>query len=79
MTRQDRYTFTATAKKNTTSNIDETVKYPLKNKKKHFKKEIMDLFHKYGYLQNDKDYEVTFKITSGNIAWININSIEIIK
>lgn len=43
------------------------------------KKELLKIFQKHGYLKEGKDYEVTFKTTSGNIAWININSIEIIK
>ena len=48
-------------------------------RKKELKKDLMALFRKYGYMQEDMDYEVRFKTTSGNIAWININSIEIIK
>ncbi len=47
--------------------------------KKQFKKELIDVFRKFGYLSGEKDYEVRFRITSGNIAWININRIEIIK
>ncbi|MDO8281739.1 MAG: hypothetical protein Q7U10_03805 [Thermodesulfovibrionia bacterium] len=47
--------------------------------KKQLKKELLDTFRKFGYLSDVKDYEVTFRTTSGNIAWININSIEIIK
>lgn len=47
--------------------------------KKQFKKEVLDVFKKFGYLDGNKDYEVTFRTTSGNIAWININSIETIK
>jgi septum formation topological specificity factor MinE len=47
--------------------------------KKQFKKELLDVFKKFGYIEEDKDYEVKFKTTSGNIAWININRIEIIK
>lgn len=49
------------------------------DEKKQFKKEVINVFRKFGYLAGEKDYEVTFKITSGNIAWININRIEIIK
>ena len=41
------------------------------------KKEVLEVFRKFGYLGEEKDYEVTFKTTSGSIAWININSIEI--
>ncbi len=48
-------------------------------KKKELKKELLNVFKKFGYLSDDKDYEVTLRTTSGNIAWININSIEIIK
>ncbi len=47
--------------------------------KKQFKKELMDLFQKYGYLLKEKDHEIRIKTTSGNIAWININIIETIK
>ena len=43
------------------------------------KKALIDIFQKFGYVKNDRDYEVKIKITSGNIAWINISSIEIIK
>jgi hypothetical protein len=49
------------------------------NTKKQFKKELMELFQKFGYLSEGKNYEVTFRTTSGNIAWVNINSIETIK
>lgn len=48
-------------------------------KKKLFKKELMDVFQKNGYLIESKDYEIKIRTTSGNIAWININSIETIK
>ena len=48
-------------------------------KKKQLKKELLEVFRKFGYLSEDKDHEVTFRTTSGNIAWININSIETIK
>lgn len=51
----------------------------VKSDNKQLKKELMDVFHRFGYLYEGKDYEVTFRTTSGNIAWININSIEIIK
>jgi len=61
-------------------NTDRNTRHGLKDdEKKQFKKELLDIFKKYGYLSEDKDYEVTFRTTSGNIAWININSIEIIK
>ena len=50
-----------------------------RKRKKELKKDLMALFQKYGYMQEDIDYEVRFKTTSGNIAWININSLEIIK
>ncbi len=49
------------------------------SEKKQFKKELMDIFRKYGYLVDGKDYEIKIRTTSGNIAWININSIETIK
>ena len=49
------------------------------NSKKQLKSELMGVFKKFGYLSEDLDYEVTFRTTSGNIAWININSIETIK
>ncbi len=51
----------------------------LPNSKKQFKKEVMDVFRKFGYLAGENDYDVTFKITSGNVAWINIKRIETIK
>jgi len=47
--------------------------------KKQFKRELMEMFQKYGYLSEGKDHEVTFRTTAGNIAWISINSIETIK
>jgi len=47
--------------------------------KKRFKRELLELFKKYGYMTDEKDHEVTFRTTSGSIAWININRIEIIK
>ena len=50
-----------------------------KDNKKQFKKDLMDLFQRFGYLSEDKDHEVTFRTTSGNVAWISINSIETIK
>jgi|GEM_PF-6178725 hypothetical protein len=46
---------------------------------KELKKELLEVFRRFGYLNDDKDYEVTFRTTSGNIAWINIKGIEIIK
>jgi plasmid replication initiation protein len=49
------------------------------NSKKQFKKDLMDLFQKFGYLSEGKNHEVTFRTTSGSIAWISINSIETIK
>lgn len=48
-------------------------------KKKELKKELLNVFKKFGYLNDDKDYEVTLRTTSGNIAWININRMETIK
>jgi hypothetical protein len=47
--------------------------------KEQFKKELLAVFQKFGYALGDKDHEVTFRTTSGNIAWINIKRIEIIK
>lgn len=49
------------------------------NDKKQFKKELIDVFQKFGYLSDGKDHEIKIRTTSGNIAWININSIETIK
>ncbi len=46
---------------------------------KELKREVLEVFRRFGYLNDDKDYEVTFRTTSGNIAWINIKGIEIIK
>ncbi|NOZ69653.1 MAG: hypothetical protein GXP46_10535 [Deferribacteres bacterium] len=48
-------------------------------KKKEFKRELMNIFRKFGYLEEKKDYEIRIKTTSGNIAWINIRGIETIK
>ncbi len=50
-----------------------------KDNKKQFKKDLMDLFQRFGYLSEGKNHEVTFRTTSGSIAWISINSIETIK
>ncbi len=52
---------------------------PVSYRKKLFKKELIEVFQKFGYLGEGKDYEVNIRTTSGNIAWININSIETIK
>jgi hypothetical protein len=43
------------------------------------KQELMNVFLRFGYLVKEKDYEVTFRTTSGNVAWISINSLETIK
>lgn len=51
----------------------------IEEKNKRFKKELIEICRKFGYVEDGKDYEVKFRITSGNIAWININRIEIIK
>lgn len=50
-----------------------------KNRTKQFKHELMDVFKKHCCLTDDNNLEVKIKITAGNIAWININCIEIIK
>lgn len=47
--------------------------------KKRFKKELLEVFRKFGYLCDEKDCEIKIRTTSGSIAWININSIETIK
>jgi hypothetical protein len=47
--------------------------------KEQFKKELLIVFQKFGYPLGEKDNEVTFRTTSGNVAWINIKRIEIIK
>lgn len=47
--------------------------------KRQLKREVLEVFRRFGYLNEDKDYEVTFRTTSGSIAWINIKGIEIIK
>jgi len=47
--------------------------------KKQLKKELIEVFRKFGYLSDGKDYEIKIRTTSGSIAWININSIETIK
>ncbi|MEW6600011.1 MAG: hypothetical protein AB1499_03485 [Nitrospirota bacterium] len=51
----------------------------LNDEKKRFKRELVDVFRKFGYLMGELDHEVTFRTTSGNIAWINIKKIEVIK
>ncbi len=80
MTKHKKYIFTATEKNNAEPINSTPIGYNMTGeKKKRFKKELMDVFQKYGYLMGEKDHEVTFKTTSGNIAWININRIEIIK
>lgn len=60
---------------------DRIIAEPIRSdqKKKQLKRELMDVFRKFGYLSDHKDHEITIKTTSGNIAWININSIEVIK
>jgi hypothetical protein len=59
---------------------DRNIKHGLNDdRKKEFKRELLEIFKKYGYMTDEKDHEVTFRTTSGNIAWININRIEIIK
>jgi len=52
---------------------------PGRDGKKIFKDELKGLFKKYGVIQDGKDCEIRIRVTSGNIAWVNINSIEIIK
>jgi hypothetical protein len=52
---------------------------PSPDGKKMFKQELKRLFSKYGVIQDGKDCEIRIRVTSGNIAWVNINSIEIIK
>jgi hypothetical protein len=52
---------------------------PSHNNNNFLKKDLIEAFRKCGYLEEDKDYEVRIKITSGNIAWINIRGIETIK
>jgi hypothetical protein len=68
MPKHKKSTFISTAEDSVRSNIN-----------KQLKKELMDVFRRFGYLSESKDYEVTFRTTSGNIAWISINSIETIK
>ncbi len=59
---------------------DMSIRYDVKDdRKKEFKRELLEIFRKYGYMTDEKDHEVTFRTTSGSIAWININRIEIIK
>ncbi len=67
------------SKSNTNSVAAKIENIDLFNDKKQIKKELMAVFKKFGYLSENIDYEVTFRTTSGNIAWININSIETIK
>ena len=49
------------------------------SEKKQLKKELLEVFRKFGYLEDGKDHEIKIRTTSGSIAWININSIETIK
>ena len=59
---------------------DMSIRYDLKDdRKRQFKRALLELFKEYGYISDEKDHEVTFRTTSGSIAWININRIEIIK
>lgn len=63
--------------KNSLENRSFTLKH--NEQKKLLKREVMCVFKKFGYLNNSADYEVRIKMTSGNIAWLNISSIETIK
>ena len=59
---------------------DMSSRYDLKDdRKRQFKRELLELFREYGYIADEKDHEVTFRTTSGSIAWININRMETIK
>ncbi len=49
------------------------------NQNKLLKKELMELFRKFGYLSEEKDHELTIMPTSGNFAWIIFICIEILK
>jgi len=49
------------------------------NNGKLLKKELLDLFQKYGYISDGKDCEIKIRTTSGKIAWISISSMETIK
>ncbi|MBI4687506.1 MAG: hypothetical protein HY756_06970 [Nitrospirae bacterium] len=49
------------------------------NIRRQLKKELLEVFHRFGYLREGKDYEIKIRTTSGSIAWININSMETIK
>lgn len=51
----------------------------MENDKKQLKKDLLEVFQKFGYLCDGKDCEIKIRTTSGSIAWININSIETIK
>jgi len=76
----NKYNFDDNAGDGEANESNKMVSPPVKNSgSKLLKKEVLDVFRKFGYLGEGKDYEVTFKTTSGSIAWININSIEIIK
>ncbi len=59
---------------------DMSIRYGFRDdRKKELKRELLEVFKKYGYITDEKDHEVTFRTTSGSIAWISINSIEMIK
>ncbi len=80
MLNQKKYVFDDNGKDVGSNKIKKTASTLMKDSSnKLLKKELIDVFRKFGYLGEGKDYEVTFKTTSGSIAWININSIEIIK
>jgi hypothetical protein len=44
-----------------------------------FKADLIKVFKNHLNFTGHNSVEVTIKITSGNIAWININCIEVIK
>lgn len=80
MSNNNKYTFTANTYKGHESANNVSGRNNMTDEvKKQFKKELMDVFERFGYPLRGKDHEVTFRTTSGNIAWININRIEIIK
>ncbi len=74
------YAFRFPVQNNAQSTNSAPIRYKMTDEeKKQFKKELLAIFQRFGFLMEGVDHEVTFRTTSGSIAWININSIEIIK
>lgn len=79
MLNHNKYAFATIPKDETVSVRPFCRKDMAKEIKRQFKRELVNVFQKFGYLTSELDHEVTFRTTSGNIAWINIKKTEIIK